>query len=151
MPAAIIIWNNAKCILVIVNDITELRHYQHEMARLDRLNLVGQMAAEIGHEIRNPMTIVRGFLQLLGGKERYALDKEYMDLLIEELDRVNSIIAEFLSLAKDKTVKLESQCLNKIIRTFFPLLQADALKQEKNIEMELGDIPPIVIDKNEII
>ncbi|KAF1083744.1 Sporulation kinase E [Sporotomaculum syntrophicum] len=143
-------WNDEQCIFTIVNDITELRHYQHEMARLDGLNLVGEMAAGIGHEIRNPMTTVRGFLQLLGEKERYATDKEYMNLMIEELDRANSIITEFLTLAKDKTVELKRQSLNQTVRTILPLLQADAMKQNKSIEVHLGEIPNVVIDRNEI-
>ncbi|KAF1083957.1 Sporulation kinase E [Sporotomaculum syntrophicum] len=145
-----ITWNNERCILTIANDITELRRYQNEIARLDRLNLVGEMAAGIGHEIRNPMTFVRGFLQLLGGKDRYAQDKEYMDLMIDELDRANSIITEFLSLAKNKAVELKRQNLNQKIRTILPLLQADAMKQDKSIGVELGDIPYILIDRNEI-
>ncbi len=145
-----IIWNNEECYLVIHNDITELRRYQYEIARLDRLNLVGEMSAGIGHEIRNPMTTVRGFLQLLSGKDRFAQDKEYMNLMIEELDRANSIITEFLSLAKNKSVELKRQSLNQKVRTIFPLLFADAIKQDKIIEMQLGDIPYIVIDKNEI-
>ncbi len=145
-----IIWNNEKCHFLIHNDITELRRYQHEMARLDRLNLVGEMSAGIGHEIRNPMTTVRGFLQLLSVKDRYVQDKEYMDLMIEELDRANSIITEFLSLAKNKAVELKRQSLNHKVKTIFPLLFADAMKQDKIIKMQLGDIPYIVIDKNEI-
>jgi len=145
-----IVWNNEQCILTIAHDITELRHYQKEVARLDSLHLIGEMSAGIGHEIRNPMTTVRGFLQLLGGKERYAQDKEYMDLMIEELDRANAIITEFLSLAKDKVVEKKGQSLNHWIRTIYPLLRAQAMKQDKGIEMELGDLPQIVIDHNEI-
>jgi PAS domain S-box-containing protein len=145
-----IIWDNKQCILTIANDITELRRYQQEMARLDCLNLVGEMAAGIGHEIRNPMTTVRGFLQLLGRKDRFAQDKEYMDLMVEELDRANGIITEFLSLAKDKVVEKKKRSLNYKIRTISPLLRADALKQDKSIQMELGDIPYVTMDSNEI-
>lgn len=145
-----ITWNNEQCILTIANDITELRYYQQEITRLDSLNLVGEMAAGIGHEIRNPMTAVRGFLQLLGAKERYAQDKEFMDLMLEELDRVNEIITEYLILAKNNSVELKKQSLNQKVRTILPLLQAEAIKQDKNIEVELDTIPYIVIDRNEI-
>ncbi len=145
-----ITWNNKRCILTIFNDITELRQYQNEIARLDRLHLVGEMSAGLGHEIRNPMTTVRGFIQYLSGKDRYAQDKEYMDLMINELDNANSIITEFISLAKNKAVEKKRHCLNKRIKTILPLLQADAMKQEKSIEMELSDIPNITIDINEI-
>ncbi|MGI6492193.1 MAG: two-component system sensor histidine kinase NtrB [Pelotomaculum sp.] len=137
-------------ILIVGRDITQLKTYQKEMARLDCLHLVGEMAASISHEIRNPMTTVRGFLQLLSKKDQYALDKNYMDLMIEELDRANGIITEYLSLAKNKAVEKKRQSLNQRIRTIFSLIQAEALKQEKSIKLELGEIPYTVMDKNEI-
>jgi len=137
-------------ILIVGRDITQLKTYQKEMARLECLHLVGEMAASISHEIRNPMTTVRGFLQLLSQKEQYALDKNYMDLMIEELDRANYIITEYLSLAKNKAVEKKRQSLNQRIRTVVSLIQADALKQEKSIKLELGEIPYMVMDKNEI-
>lgn len=144
-------WKNEECTLAIANDITELRRYQSEIARLERLNLIGEMSASISHEIRNPMTTVRGFLQLFLKRDRYKEeDKEYMMLMIEELDRANSIITEFLSLAKNKAVKLKNQNLNQTIENLVPLLQAEALKQDKNIELILGDIPYIIYDKNEM-
>ena len=57
--------NGQACLLSVLTDITELRRMEVEMSRLDRLNLVGEMAASIGHEIRNPMTTVRGYLQIM--------------------------------------------------------------------------------------
>lgn len=128
----------------------EIRKYQNKIARLERLNLIGEMSASISHEIRNPMTTVRGFLQIFLKRERYAEDREHILLMIEELDRANLIIANFLSLAKDKAVELKSQSLNKTIELLFPLLNAEAMRQDKNIELELGDIPFITFDKNEM-
>ncbi|HBK54347.1 MAG TPA: PAS domain S-box protein, partial [Syntrophomonas wolfei] len=89
--------------------------YEKEIARLDQLNIVGEMAAVIGHEIRNPMTTVRGFLQMLSGKEDCAKYKDYYGIMIEELDRANSIVAEFLSLTKDRIVDLKDHNLNAIL------------------------------------
>ena len=83
--------NGEPCILSLVTDITERKEIEAEMIRLDRLNLVGEMAASIGHEIRNPMTTVRGYLQILRENEDYVQESEYFDLMIEELDRANSI------------------------------------------------------------
>jgi len=120
------------------------------MSRLERLNLIGQMAAGIGHEVRNPMTTVRGFLQILDTKKECSNYKEYFKLMIEELDRANSIITEFLSLAKTKPSNLEVQDLNKIIGDLFPLLQADAFSSHNNISFERLAIPEILLDHNEI-
>lgn len=72
------------------------------MYRLERLNLVGELAAGIGHEVRNPMTTVRGFLQILGSRNYNQGDKEYFILMIQELDRANSIITSFFLLPKIK-------------------------------------------------
>ena len=100
--------------LVMISDVTERKNLELQMARLDRLNVVGQIAACIGHEIRNPMTSVRGFLQILAQNDLYQQDIEHFELMIEELDRANCIITEFLSLARNKTLELKNHDLNNI-------------------------------------
>ncbi|WP_170291897.1 PAS domain S-box protein [Heliobacterium mobile] len=138
------------CYLYAINDITELRWLEKEMARLDRLNLVAQMAAGIGHEIRNPMTTVRGFLQILAAKDESIHNKNYYDLMIEELDRANSIITEFLSLAKSKVDDPKIQSLNQIIKTLYPMMEANASLGKQFLRLELGQIPDLLLGEKEI-
>ena len=138
------------CLLTVIIDITDLRQMEIEMNRLDRLNVVGEMAASIGHEIRNPMTTVRGFLQLLRENEDYSRDYDHFDLMIEELDRANSIITEFLSLAKNKIVELEKDNLNAVISKLLPLLHAKAMIRDQSVALELEKIPDLLLDKKEI-
>lgn len=139
-----------KSVLAVAKDISHTKELQKEMARLDRLNLIGEMAAGIGHEIRNPMTAVRGFLQIMDNRETDSQKKEYYNLMIEELDRANSIITEYLSLAKDKAVTLNPQSLNIVINSLYPLLSVDAIKQEKQIKLIKGEIPVILVNEKEI-
>jgi len=139
-----------QCILAVKFDITELRQYQKELLRLDRLSLIGVMAAGIAHEIRNPMTTVKGFLQWLGGKKENLQNKEYYDLMIEEINRANSIISEFLSLTGNKTVDLKMQNLNSIIKAIFPLIQADAMVNDIYINLELEEISELLLNEKEI-
>lgn len=136
---------------IIIRDITELKKTQAEMARLDRLNLVGQIAAGIGHEIRNPMTTVRGYLQLLGEKPAYAEQKPTFDLMISELDRANFIITEFLSLAKTSKSELQIQNLNNVLKGMYPLIEAEAYTQNKQIQFIPGQIPNLLLNEKEII
>ncbi|MHB8124022.1 MAG: ATP-binding protein [Desulfitobacteriaceae bacterium] len=131
-------------------DITERKQIEKEIARLDQLNLVGEMAAGIGHEIRNPMTTVHGFLQIIKNKKECEQFREYFDLMLEELDRANSIITEYLSLAKNKAVDLKAQNLNQIVEALFPLIQADALNFDKYVQVELAKIPDLLLDEKEI-
>jgi len=128
----------------------QLRLFEEKMVRLDRLNLVGQMAAGIGHEIRNPMTTVRGYLQLLGGRPVHVVLKPTFDLMISELDRANAIITEFLSLAQTKPTELKSQNLNDILNKLYPLLEADTFTQNKQICFIPGEIPNLELNGNEI-
>ncbi|MEL7563715.1 MAG: PAS domain S-box protein [Dehalobacterium sp.] len=142
--------NGEPCILGMFNDTTERKQLEKEMARLERLSLVGEMAAGIGHEIRNPLTTVRGFLQLLGEKHEFDRHKQYYELMIEELDRANGIISEFLFLAKDKVVKLKVQSLNGIIKAMQPLIEADAVITNKNIKLKLQDLVDLPLNEGEI-
>ncbi|MEL7566502.1 MAG: PAS domain S-box protein [Dehalobacterium sp.] len=134
----------------VINDITEQKQIEKEMARLDRLNSIGQMSAGISHEIRNPLSVVRGFLQLLNEKEELAPFEEELRLMIDELDRANFIISEFLSLARNKPVDIRMHNLNTIIQNLFPLLQADAIVNDQTINLELGGIPSLFLDEKEI-
>ncbi|MEA4925194.1 MAG: ATP-binding protein [Syntrophomonadaceae bacterium] len=142
--------NGEACILGIITDITERKDMEIEMIRLDRLGLVGEMAASIGHEIRNPMTTVRGFLQILKDNPNYAQEKEYFDLMIEELDRANAIITEFLSLAKNKMVELKPLNLQSILTNILPLVQANAIVQDQNVRLEMQEVPDLLLDEKEI-
>ncbi|NLO21314.1 MAG: PAS domain S-box protein [Syntrophomonadaceae bacterium] len=146
------IWDfeGTQCMIVIINDITEKKKMENELARLEQLNLIGEMAASIGHEVRNPMTTVRGFLQLLKDKPQFELFSEYFNLMIEELDCANHIITEFLSMASHKNVDLKLSNLNAIILTAVPLIRADAADQNKDLELELNTIGELMLDEKEI-
>jgi PAS domain S-box-containing protein len=138
------------CHITGLIDVTEQKRIQTEMVKMDQLQLVSQMAASIAHEIRNPMTTVRGFLQLFKARNNNDIDISFFNLMIEELDRANSIITEFLSLANNKIVKLIPMNLNLIVETIVPLIQASATFQQKEIKLELLDVPAILLDEKEM-
>lgn len=134
----------------IAKDVTEAEQMKKEMARLERLNLIGEMAAGFGHEIRNPMAAVRGFLQILHSKPECLPFAHYFELMIEEIDRANSIIGEYLSLARDKMIDLQEYNLNFLIEAIHPLILADAIHNDQTIELELREIPKVLVDKKEM-
>ncbi len=134
----------------IIRDISARRTLEQDIARLDRLNMVGEMAASVAHEIRNPMTTIRGYLQIFFNKKEFAHYREQLGLLLDELDRSNSIIKEYLSLSQNKMVDMKLLQLNTIIESLYPLIQADAAASCKEIRLELSDIPPLYLDDKEI-
>lgn len=148
--------NNHTDLLVLCEDSTqainpnEKSRLIDEMARLDRLNLVGEMAASIGHEVRNPMTTVRGFLQMLRGKEELANFAPHFDLMVDELDRANSIITEFLSMAKNKPSTPVHGRLDEVVKVLLPMLDAGALMAGRSVMFEGGPVPPILMIERDI-
>ena len=137
-------------ILVIGRDITEFRTMQKELEKLDRLHLVGEIAASIGHEMRNPLTTVRGMLQLLSMKEGSSQFKERYRIMIEEIDHASNIITEFLSLAKNKNIVLKQINLSDSIREVLPLLERGAMLAGKLISVNLASEKKVFADEKEI-
>lgn len=136
--------------VAIIQDITELEMLRMELNHAERLSLVGQMAAGITHEIRNPMAVVRGFLQLMREKSPPALD-HYYRIVMEELDRANSIISDFLSLAQNRPIVSETCHLEEIVKELTPLLWADANLRGQTIEVKLDDsLPALILNPKEI-
>ena len=134
----------------ICTDITEKKQFEKELSRLDRMNLIGEMAAGIAHEIRNPMTTVRGFLQLLNNKPEFLPHEEYFKLMIDELDRANLIITEFLTLGNNKPLDLQLENLNNLITNLLPLIMTDAMLHDKDVNLELGEIRHLRFDQKEM-
>lgn len=132
--------------------LSHIKQHKEEISRLERLNLVGEMAAGIGHEIRNPLTMIRGFLQLFENRQDYFQDRETFELMISELDRANSILTEFLSLAKNNVTSFDMQPvnLNALIRRVYPLINVDAMHNNQSVITEYEEIPEILANPKEL-
>jgi PAS domain S-box-containing protein len=141
---------NINAIEGVIRDITMRRQLEQDMARMDSLNTIGQMAANLAHEIRNPMTTIRGYLQMLARRPEFACHEERFDLMIGELDRANAIISEYLSLCKNKVVDMKAYNLDRIVHALFPLLQADANASNCQVTLSLEETPQIYLDEKEI-
>ncbi len=135
---------------VYLRDISERKRAQEQYIKLERLNVIGEMAAGIAHEVRNPMTSARGFLQILEEKAECRLYKSYFELVISEIDRANEIISEYLSLARNRPVNKRPGNLNRIIETILPLIRADGVTRDKYVQTDLGNIPELILDDKEI-
>ncbi|ABO49673.1 PAS/PAC sensor signal transduction histidine kinase [Desulforamulus reducens MI-1] len=136
----------------IYTDVTELRRQEARIREQEKLAVVGQMAAGMAHEIRNPLTSVRGFAQLMSEKmaEEQNPYKEFMEIMIQEIDQADSFINNFLQLARPKPPKMQACSLNQLILNFIKIFESQAFLQGVKIGIDLGEIPTIVIDKDQI-
>jgi len=93
--------NERKGLLTIGRDITPLKAAEALLVRKEKLSVVGELAAGIAHEIRNPLTSIKGFIQIM--KESEHTPKEHIDIILMELERINQIVSEMLVLSKPQS------------------------------------------------
>jgi PAS domain S-box-containing protein len=136
--------------MTIIHDITEYEKLKEDITRLDRLNLVGEMAAGVAHEIRNPMTVIKGYLQFLSKNVSDSMVEQFC-IVLSELERIEHIITDFLSLARNKLVEDKEQDLNAIIKGIIPLIATDAMERGIELKVNLADgLPHLVLNEKEI-
>jgi two-component system sporulation sensor kinase A len=122
--------NNAVQLLYIVTDITDMKQTEELLRKSDRLAVVGELAAGVAHEIRNPLTSLKGFIQLLQSGES---KKEYFDILLSELNRIDFIIDEFLVLAKPQHIQFKQKDVLLLLNDVVALLETQAIL--KNVQI----------------
>lgn len=127
----------------------EKQQMKEEINRNERLSTLGELAASIAHEVRNPLTVVKGFLQLMKetNKEK---DASYLPLVLGEIDRAESIISDYLNFAKPQLERLEKFNLSNVLNENVALLEPFANKQGVELYGNIEDNIWIETDKNKL-
>ncbi|WP_335445206.1 ATP-binding protein [Neobacillus drentensis] len=109
---------------------------QKELQRAEKMNAIGQLAASVAHEIRNPMTVVRGFLQIFLSHEQLSESElSYIQLMLDEINRAEKIINEYLSLAKPDLDQIEMVNVTDVVIKVADLMNTFAF-MSKNISLK---------------
>ncbi|MFD3260453.1 ATP-binding protein [Paenibacillus lentus] len=99
----------------VVEYSRQLEMFNNELQRAEKMEIISEMAASVAHEVRNPLQVTRGFLQLLAEKQHNS-DKVYLNMALDELDRASNIITDFLTFAKPEVGKVTTlNLLNEFI------------------------------------
>lgn len=134
----------------LIEDVYERLEMKSEIQKAEKLNTLSELAASIAHEVRNPLTVVKGFLQLMQQDEE-GKNREYLSLVLNELGRAETIINDYLNFAKPKFEKIEEFQLRDALKDIILLLEPYALKYGVQLESEL-DITRfcLITDRNQL-
>jgi PAS domain S-box-containing protein len=135
-------------IVIISRDISERKKAEEFLLQSEKLSIVGELAAGVAHEIRNPLTTIKGFVQLYK-KENSSI--EFNDLLLSELERIETITSEMLSLGKPQAIQLKRTDLRELIENTLDLLQPQAHMNDIQFKLEFEESPYFITsEKNQL-
>lgn len=138
--------------ILIFRDLSEVKHLKKEIARSQRLASLGNLAAGVAHEIRNPLSSIKGFAVYF--KERYRSnpeDGEKADIMVQEVDRLNRVITQLLDFSRPLPVDKRPASLEILIRQAVSVIEPQALEKQVTIITGLeADLPEVLIDADKI-
>ena len=138
--------------ILLIRDVTNIRQMEKEVARSRHLNSIGSLAAGVAHEIRNPLSSIKGFAvyfkeRLAGNKE----DEQTADIMIAETERLNRVISQLIEFARPLELKKEKVQFAKLVQHTIKLINADAQKNKISIEISAAaEMPMVEVDPDKI-
>ncbi|MGD6959476.1 ATP-binding protein [Rossellomorea aquimaris] len=139
--STLIIWITLILTIYLIENRLEQNRIKKELMKAEKFNIVSQLAASVAHEIRNPMTTVRGFMQLLQRETLTNKQKGFIDISIQELDHAQDVINQYLSLAKPQTEEYEvfslTNTMNESVDVMSTYAVMNSIQINRNIENDL--------------
>ncbi|TYP68072.1 ATP-binding protein [Paenibacillus methanolicus] len=131
------------CVFFLVKAVLAKRRVDRELARIeaDKLKLIGTIAAGTAHEIRNPLTGIKGFISLLSQKYTDERDQYYFALIQTEVNRINDIVSELLLIGKPAGLRKETIVVQDVMKEVLPLFESEAQLQHARVTAALPAYP----------
>ncbi|MBN3524444.1 ATP-binding protein [Paenibacillus apiarius] len=139
---------------VLFKDVSNLRSLEEQVQRSDRLAMIGQIAAGTAHEIRNPLTSIKGFLQVFKKTlHEKGMEKEvhYTEIMLTEINRINELVGEFLLLSKPKHVTIERVDLYQVMNDIMPIIRSEAVLHGVHVRYAADEALPYVVADRELL
>ncbi|HVO66163.1 MAG TPA: ATP-binding protein [Syntrophales bacterium] len=138
--------------VILFRDITEVQLLKKEMERSRRLASLGGLAAGIAHEIRNPLSSIKGFATFF--KERYRdnpEDQKTAEIMVQEVDRLNRVIGQLLEFARPMEMNRQWTSVNDVISHTLKMIEGEAREKKINIRTDFSpEVRDVLIDADKI-
>lgn len=134
--------------LVIFSDLTARKETQRRLAQTERLATLGELMAGVAHEVRNPLTAIRGYVQIIRQQTSLSVHQEYLSVVLKEIDSINRVIQQLLDFSRPRQSQWQQVLLNSLIEETLILVQTSGVQARIafNVEQDKG-LPAIVADR----
>lgn len=136
-------------ICVFMKDIGNVVSLEEQMQRNEKLATVGKIAAGVAHEIRNPLTSIKGFLQIMRSElvaNGMSKEHRYTEVMLSEIERVNMLVGELLLLSKPRELRMEPIEVNDLVMGMAPLISSESLLNNIEFHLSLKTVPRVYAD-----
>jgi two-component system sensor histidine kinase HydH len=136
--------------VIVLRDLSEIKKLEEKVRRSEKLAAVGELAAGIAHEIRNPLSSIRGFAQFL----RHALkgrpqEQAYADTMVSEVDRINRVVSDLITFARPMATQPVPTEIAELVEHVARLVDADARSRDVQIRTRVADLGKLPLDANQ--
>lgn len=134
--------------LVIFSDLTARKETQRRMAQAERLATLGELMAGVAHEVRNPLTAIRCYVQILRQQTTDPIHQEYLSVVLKEIDSINKVIQQLLDFSRPRHSQWQQVSLNALIEETLVLVQTAGVQARVDFISELdNELSPISADR----
>jgi two-component system sensor histidine kinase HydH len=122
--------------LIIIRDLSEIKRLEEQVRRSEKLAAVGELAAGLAHEIRNPLSSIRGFAQFFKHTLKdHPREQEYAQTMVAEIDRINRVVTDLLSMARPKKPELQLADVGGLVRRAADLVRSEAKSRHLTLDI----------------
>ncbi|MFP7493978.1 ATP-binding protein [Terribacillus saccharophilus] len=132
----------------VAKDVSDKKEIEEMMFRSEKMSVAGQLAAGIAHEIRNPLTSLKGFLQLI--QAGISRKEEYYKIMVDEIEKIETITSELLFISKPVAENKEPETIHEMLQDVITLLYSQARLQNVQISFEKGANSRLLCDRSQI-
>lgn len=127
----------------LIENKTEQYRLTEQVRFRDRLATIGQIAAGTAHEIRNPLTSIQGFLQMIGDRLQECgqlKEKSYIEIMLKEIGRINHLVSEFLVLSRPRKLQFQLISIRKVLKEILPIIKGEARLHNIDVTVEINTV-----------
>ena len=139
-------------VVIVIRDLREIKELENKVREAEKLAAIGKLAASVAHEVRNPLSSIKGFAQhLYNNMEKGSRQKQYAHIMIKEVDRINRVINDLLTFSRPIQLDLKPSSVSDLVSHAVGLVEGDAETRNVTVNVHTEHaMPQVVLDEGQM-